>query len=559
MPINENGISVERQYIGARYVPKFFMGPDATPAWVGNVPYEALTIVTYLGNSYTSKIPVPAGIGSPNNNPTYWALTGNFNAQIEQYHNELMLFTEVAGNVKAYGAKGDGITDDTQSILNTISLCDIIYVPSGEYKISQSITIPAGKKIICTGTLIPASTVEYAVIPESNTYVSVKIDRKNTTQEQPGDAGGNDIYILNCNNVTLDNCVIKNTGAFCAIYVGVSENITIQNCTIDTYVYTGIGIKNGCKNIKVNANTVLNAYGTVDHPYAITLSGGKTTIDTITDGCECIGNYIENQTPIWEGIDAHGIKNAVISNNVVKNCLTGIAMVGQDTLPQINVIVSNNTIIQSSVGSNDWGTKGIAIAGSMDSKNTIVEGNTIIGAGYNPDTRDKSGIDISGPNVSVLNNIISAHPSARFCIGVTGQTNRHALNLIIAGNVLEGPTIGIQVGLSSDGQYNGIIHDNVFNNFANAIVGPTTYPTNSYLYRVFCYNNTFNNCTTLINASNYGMYLDEMAMSPANVGQLGDFVKNTSYTTNHIIGWLCTSGGTTTEPATWTPITIPQS
>lgn len=81
--------NVQRQYVGARYVPKFFQGPDGTPTWVGNVPYEALTIVTYLGNSYTSKSPVPAGIGNPSQNPTYWALTGDYNAQVEEYRQEV--------------------------------------------------------------------------------------------------------------------------------------------------------------------------------------------------------------------------------------------------------------------------------------------------------------------------------------------------------------------------------------------------------------------------------------------------------------------------------------
>lgn len=81
--------NVQRQYVGARYVPKFFQGPDGTPTWVGNVPYEALTIVTYLGNSYTSKVPVPAGIGNPSQNPTYWALTGNFNSQVEGIYQDL--------------------------------------------------------------------------------------------------------------------------------------------------------------------------------------------------------------------------------------------------------------------------------------------------------------------------------------------------------------------------------------------------------------------------------------------------------------------------------------
>ena len=70
-----------RQYIGARYVPKF-----ANPlAWVSGASYEALTIVTYLNNSYTSKKPVPATIGNPAENPEYWVATGNYNAQIEEY------------------------------------------------------------------------------------------------------------------------------------------------------------------------------------------------------------------------------------------------------------------------------------------------------------------------------------------------------------------------------------------------------------------------------------------------------------------------------------------
>ena len=65
------------QYIGARYVPKF-----ADPLeWQDNTAYEYLTIVTYNGNSYTSRADVPAGV--PPTNSSYWAETGNFNAQLD--------------------------------------------------------------------------------------------------------------------------------------------------------------------------------------------------------------------------------------------------------------------------------------------------------------------------------------------------------------------------------------------------------------------------------------------------------------------------------------------
>ena len=71
-------------YVGARYVPKF-----ADPvAWTSGTSYEAMTIVTYNNSSYTSKVPVPPTVGNPANNPKYWALTGNYNTQVEQYRKE---------------------------------------------------------------------------------------------------------------------------------------------------------------------------------------------------------------------------------------------------------------------------------------------------------------------------------------------------------------------------------------------------------------------------------------------------------------------------------------
>ena len=71
------------QYVGARYVPKF-----ADPIeWDTERGYESLTIVTYKGESYTSKCPVPPGIDIKNTR--YWALTGAYNAQVEEYKNQV--------------------------------------------------------------------------------------------------------------------------------------------------------------------------------------------------------------------------------------------------------------------------------------------------------------------------------------------------------------------------------------------------------------------------------------------------------------------------------------
>lgn len=84
-----------RQYIGARYVPKFFENETTgDSSWLAGVSYEALTIVTYNGNSYTSKKPVPSSVGAPNTNSEYWVETGNYNAQIEEVQENINVVNE---------------------------------------------------------------------------------------------------------------------------------------------------------------------------------------------------------------------------------------------------------------------------------------------------------------------------------------------------------------------------------------------------------------------------------------------------------------------------------
>lgn len=72
---------INRQYVGARYVPKL-MGE-----WNKALQYEPLSIVTHLGNSFTSKVPVPVNIDITNND--YWVNTGNYNAQVEAYRQDV--------------------------------------------------------------------------------------------------------------------------------------------------------------------------------------------------------------------------------------------------------------------------------------------------------------------------------------------------------------------------------------------------------------------------------------------------------------------------------------
>ena len=84
--MNENNI-----YIGNRYVP-IIVGK-----WDKNRSYESLSIVTYAGTSYTSTKNVPAG--TEISNTDFWVVTGNYNAQVEQYRKETEALAEKVENI----------------------------------------------------------------------------------------------------------------------------------------------------------------------------------------------------------------------------------------------------------------------------------------------------------------------------------------------------------------------------------------------------------------------------------------------------------------------------
>ena len=107
------------QYIGSRYVPIF-----ADPIeWDNHRSYESLTIVTHDGESYTSKCNVGPGVDITNSR--YWAKTGAYNAQVEQYKNEVKdLSSQVSGFASdnaEFRKKIDQFTKDNAEMKNTVA------------------------------------------------------------------------------------------------------------------------------------------------------------------------------------------------------------------------------------------------------------------------------------------------------------------------------------------------------------------------------------------------------------------------------------------------------
>ena len=144
-----------REYIGARYVPIFGREGETSTTWDNSAPYEPLTIVTYQGNSYTSRQYVPTGIDIDNGD--YWVQTGDYDAQIEQYRNEVLQFDNritdnadkisiISGlyNVIDYGADPTGVEYCESAIIAAATAASgkgYIYFPCGTYNIGTPIDL----------------------------------------------------------------------------------------------------------------------------------------------------------------------------------------------------------------------------------------------------------------------------------------------------------------------------------------------------------------------------------------------------------------------------------
>ena len=120
----------DHKYIGARYVPILGRRGESSTAWDNSAPYEPLTIVTYQGDSYTSRQYVPAGVAITNTD--FWTQTGSFDAQVNQLQDDMAStlnrigtaegnIISINGDIDALELRTDAIEDDVDGIESTIS------------------------------------------------------------------------------------------------------------------------------------------------------------------------------------------------------------------------------------------------------------------------------------------------------------------------------------------------------------------------------------------------------------------------------------------------------
>ena len=270
-------------YVGHRYVPKIF------GEWDNKNEYEGLSIVTHEGNSYTSKKRVPVGIDILNEE--YWVVTGNYNAQVEYYRDEVRKLSKdvesnsgnISSNLDKIIANENSIQDNRDSIVQanndiTTNKNDITSLDQRLESVEDLTDPTIDRKVVNVPTDFSdlQTALDYGLKLKQGIKLEIMIEsgfkpKKGVSIE---DQDASHITISSVDDiVSVDNSY---TGHFIYVYKGKAP---LLNCLIDSRDLGGDGLRvmfsssavvnSQCGVINAGGGGVYCRTSTITAPYSI--------------------------------------------------------------------------------------------------------------------------------------------------------------------------------------------------------------------------------------------------------------------------------------------------
>lgn len=304
-------------------------------------------------------------------------------------------------NVIAFGAKGDGIQDDTAAINSALVGGGDIVLPPGVFKVTSVLMVPENTTL--RGSGIGATTLK---METQGAGATVKITGSNVTVRDLTIEGPSpsEVYVpwengieaigasanQRLSNVRIINCEIKNYGFRGITFQYVRDSLVSQS-KITRMGYAAFHCLS-CEDTIVRDNFIDSVNpGTQGLAYGISFTyGGKcpNEANPVSRRCSAIGNIIRN-IPVWSALDTHTGQGITFSNNRVDNCRLGIHAGGTecDQILQ-DISITGNTIIAGPAAHQHYG---IYFGGKQQvlARNGIVANNIVDGYGI-------KGNDIAG-------------------------------------------------------------------------------------------------------------------------------------------------------------------
>lgn len=356
-------------------------------------------------------------------------------------------------NVRAYGAAGDGVSDDTSAIQAAVDAAGengVVYIPAGEYYINVNTGIllsydnftlygdgpatkikvdPASQKRGFTIASDVASSNPSSVV--SNVVIrDILIDGMADDASATVDEFSHGINARKCSKVFIQNvsCInVRGDGVF--IGYG-AENVTVDGCYLESTVVTG-GVKNYRQGVAVlsGRDIIISNNVIVGWLLGIDLECDDNQISFGYDFVENItikGNIVKNCQSEGIGIltplvtSAIDVRNISIEGNVLDNISeTAIEITGSSSSGSFfDIAVSDNVVQTSST------FKGIEISYVSDS---LISGNVLHDI-------DDYGIHVATEcsDIAVIGN--SVRNSGNIGISVTNTTTTTREKFVVADN-----------------------------------------------------------------------------------------------------------------------------
>ena len=299
------------------------------------------------------------------------ATTSNYS---ETLNNTLKaeLIIKDSANVKQFGAKGDGTTDDKNAFTNAINSSSSIYVPEGDYKLLTSITLSKSTKIFGNSTIKTwGGHNKTTIISPASDYAfkcswGNSNDFENLTFDGYGLSAPSSCYI--------NHCEFKGSIGILSARVATITNCSFNNCTtagiqqitdtkvLDSFFYNNeiaINMQNSNDNMidsnKIEWNTngividtqvfnlITNNIFDRQTEYGIKMiNGANTTIDGNQFERNLLGHIYMSGTRI------------TINNNILLEKNSEDDQSGE-VVPQVSIVV--NSVSHSIVENNTYTTE----------------------------------------------------------------------------------------------------------------------------------------------------------------------------------------------------------
>lgn len=434
-------------YIGARYVPKF------DGEWDNTKKYEPLIIVTYQGNSYTSKTYVP--IGGDINDGRYWALTGNYNAQVEAYREEVATLQQ---SVNTFQNTVDDIDATTKAISATqlfmmSNWIDVTNPPAGLQGLTRNAEMDNAP--ILQAIIDYASTIQRRIVlyfPEGVYYFNTPVNLPQYCSLKGSGWLHTSLYVISssesmftCNGFnSISGLNVQNLDTSTT---KIGFNVTGIQCSFDDVrVYNfrncfllkdaqGTKLRKVYMQSNVNNATGISASGRcVSSKFIMT-----TFVGALNTGASFFnytaGNYCQDF--LFDGIETSNVKYGIIlsggttdypSDNLITNSIF-------DTVLTSVLVINNFSNKGNVIFTNNWVNMGVV----TENKNLI----SLILA---------ENITISNNTITLLNDGGNTYVNAIYC--------SQCKNISVQGNIITNTAIGVLLS-SSEGC---LVCNNIFKN-----------------------------------------------------------------------------------------------